>query len=42
MQLPSELKLAIDNNAFCAIATNIEENIIQNHLMWVDYKENKI
>ena len=42
MQLPSELKLAIDNNAFCAIATNIDENIIQNHLMWVDYKENKI
>jgi uncharacterized pyridoxamine 5'-phosphate oxidase family protein len=42
MQLPSELKLAIDNNAFCAIATNIEENLIQNHLMWVDYKENKI
>jgi general stress protein 26 len=42
MQLPSELKLAIDNNAFCAIATNIDENIIQNHLMWVDYKKNKI
>ena len=42
MQLPSELKLAIDNNAFCAIATNIDDNIIQNHLMWVDYKENKI
>ena len=42
MQLPNELKLAIDNNAFCAIATNIEENLIQNHLMWVDYKENKI
>ena len=42
MQLPCELKLAIDNNAFCAIATNIQENLIQNHLMWVDYKENKI
>ena len=42
MQLPSGLKLAIDNNAFCAIATNIDENIIQNHLMWVDYKKNKI
>ncbi len=42
MQLPNELKLAIDNNAFCAIATNIEENLIQNHLMWVDYKDNKI
>ena len=42
MQLPSELKIAIDNNAFCAIATSIDENIIQNHLMWVDYKENKI
>ena len=42
MQLPSELKIAIDNNAFCAIATSIDENLIQNHLMWVDYKENKI
>ena len=29
MQLPSELKIAIDNNAFCAIATSIDENIIQ-------------
>ena len=42
MQLPSELKIAIDNNAFCAIATSIDENIIQNHFMWVDYKENNI
>ena len=42
MQLPHELKQAIDNNAFCALATKINENEIQNHLMWVDYKENKI
>ena len=42
MQLPNELKQAIDNNAFCSIATKINENEIQNHLMWVDYKENKI
>ena len=42
MQLPNELKKAIDNNAFCSIATKINENEIQNHLMWVDYKENKI
>ncbi len=42
MQLPIELKKAIDNNAFCALATKINEKEIQNHLMWVDYKENKI
>ncbi len=42
MQLPNKLKQAIDNNAFCSIATKINENEIQNHLMWVDYKENKI
>ena len=42
MQLPNELKQAIDNNAFCSIATKINESAIQNHLMWVDYKENKI
>ena len=42
MQLPNELKQAIDNNAFCSIATKINEKEIQNHLMWVDYKENKI
>ena len=42
MQLPNELKQAIDNNAFCSIATKINKNEIQNHLMWVDYKENKI
>ena len=41
MQLPNELKQAIDNNAFCSIATKINENEIQNHLMWVDYKELK-
>ena len=41
MQLPNELKQAIDNNAFCSIATKINESEIQNHLMWVDYKENK-
>ena len=42
MQLPIELKQAIDNNAFCALATKINEKEIQNHLMWVDYKEDKI
>ena len=42
MQLPIELKKAIDNNAFCALATKINEKEIQNHLMWVDYKEDKI
>ena len=42
MQLPNELKQAIDGNAFCALATKISEKEIQNHLMWVDYKDNKI
>ena len=42
MQLPNELKLAIDNNAFCAIATKVNDQEIQNHLMWVDYKDNQI
>ena len=42
MQLPDELKQAIDNNAFCALATKINEKEMQNHLMWVDYKDNKI
>ena len=42
MQLPIELKQAIDNNAFCALATKVNEKEIQNHLMWVDYKEDKI
>ena len=42
MQLPNELKQAIDSNAFCALATKISEKEIQNHLMWVDYKANKI
>ena len=42
MQLPNELKLAIDNNAFCAIATKVDDEEIQNHLMWIDYKDNHI
>ena len=42
MQLPNELKLAIDNNAFCAIATKVNDEEIQNHLMWIDYKDNHI
>ena len=42
MQLPGELKQAIDNNAFCALSTKINEKEMQNHLMWVDYKDNKI
>ena len=42
MQLPNELKQAIDNNAFCAIATKVNEKELQNHLMWIDYADNKI
>ena len=37
MQLPNELKQAIDNNAFCALATKMNEKEIQNHLMSVSY-----
>tara|TARA_B100000035_G_C20897504_1_gene507864 strand:+ start:330 stop:779 length:450 start_codon:yes stop_codon:yes gene_type:complete len=37
MQLPQDLKEAIDTNAYCAIATHLNENVIQNHLMWIDY-----
>ena len=39
MQLTSKLKKAIQNNAFSAIATHLENGEIQNHLMCVDYKD---
>ena len=39
MQLPKDLKEAIDSNAFCAIATHVSDNVIQNHLMWIDYED---
>ena len=42
MQLPDKLKQAIDNNAFCALSTKINDKEMQNHLMWVDYKDNQI
>ena len=42
MQLSLELKKAIDNNAFTAIATHLSNGEIQNHLMWVDYKEDSV
>ena len=42
MQLSNQLKEAIDHNAFCAIATKVNEKELQNHLMWVDYAENTI
>ena len=37
MQLPDDLKVAIDGDAFCAMATHLNTNEIQNHLMWIDY-----
>ena len=40
MQLTSKLKKAIQNNAFSAIATHLENGEIQNHLMWIDYRDN--
>ena len=39
MQLTKELKNAIEDNAFAAIATHLENDEIQNHLMWIDYKK---
>lgn len=42
MQLPDELKTAINGNAFCAMATHLNTNEIQNHLMWIDYLENSL
>ena len=41
MQLTKELKNAIEKNAFAAIATHLESNEIQNHLMWIDYEEDR-
>lgn len=42
MQLPKELKVAIDNNAFCAISTHTPNGEVQTHLMWIDYKDNEL
>ena len=42
MQLSRELKEAIDNNAFCAISTHLNDREIQTHLMWIDYQDNCI
>jgi len=42
MQLPKELKVAIDNNAFCAISTHTPNREVQTHLMWIDYKDNQL
>ena len=37
MQLSNKLKESIDNNAFCAISTHLNDDEIQTHLMWIDY-----
>lgn len=42
MQLPKELKVTIDNNAFCAISTHTPNGEVQTHLMWIDYKDNQL
>ena len=42
MQLPKELKVAIDNNAFCAISTHTPNGEVQTRLMWIDYKDNQL
>lgn len=42
MQLPEELKAAINGNAFCAMATHMNDEEIQNHLMWIDYLDDHL
>tara|TARA_Y100000748_G_C15426576_1_gene461558 strand:+ start:79 stop:528 length:450 start_codon:yes stop_codon:yes gene_type:complete len=42
MQLPNDLKKAIESNAFCAMATHVNDNVIQNHLMWIDYEDESL
>ena len=37
--LPASLKEAIKRGAFAVLATHRVGGSIQNHLMWVDYKD---
>ena len=41
MTIPSELKSAIEDSSFVALATHNSKRDIQNHLMWIDYEEDK-
>lgn len=41
MTIPSELKFAIEDSGFAALATHNSKTEIQNHLMWIDYEEDR-
>ena len=41
MTIPSELKSAIEDCGFAALATHNSKTEIQNHLMWIDYEEGR-
>ena len=41
MTIPSELKSAIEDSGFAALATHNSKTEIQNHLMWIDYEEDR-
>ena len=41
MTIPSELKSAIEDSGFAALATHNSKTEIQNHLMWIDYEEGR-
>ena len=41
MTIPSEIKSVIEDSGFAALATHNSKTEIQNHLMWIDYEEDK-
>ena len=41
MNIPSELKSVIEDSGFAALATHNSKTEIQNHLMWIDYEEDR-
>ena len=41
MNIPSELKSVIEDSGFAALATHDSKIEIQNHLMWIDYEEDR-
>lgn len=42
MVIPEKLKSLIEESAFAALATYINNGEIQNHLMWIDYEYNNL
>ena len=41
MNIPSELKSVIEDSGFAALAIHDSKIEIQNHLMWIDYEEDR-